>query len=195
MHAYMGWWLPIMVKHASKGFISPIPPDKIFIYENGLYCSDRLPITASDRLPITQWLSITASLAYICDIYICKWLLLPPLSSACPHLAPRCCLSPLKMYISEMFVYEMVSIKYNACIIMPTISPFGLDGNTTKIILPLWHQGQRADQGILFPSYTFGCPNMLLLIMNRIMKAISTSYFSGNRSTPQQLATPFSLCQ
>jgi len=36
------------------------------------------------------------------------------------------------MYISGMFFYEWVAIKYNTCIIMPTISPFGLDGNNTK---------------------------------------------------------------
>ena len=36
------------------------------------------------------------------------------------------------MYISEMIFYERVAIKYNTCIIMPTISPFGLDGNNTS---------------------------------------------------------------
>jgi len=41
------------------------------------------------------------------------------------------------MYISEMLFYERVAIKYNTCNIMPTISPFGLDGNNTKITLPL----------------------------------------------------------
>ena len=45
---------------------------------------------------------------------------------------------------------EWVSIKDHTCIIMPKISPFGLDGNHhTKSLSPLWHQGQRADQEIL----------------------------------------------
>jgi len=46
------------------------------------------------------------------------------------------------MYISEMFFYEWVAIKYNTCIIMPTISPFGLDGNNTKSLSPFDIKGK-----------------------------------------------------
>ena len=46
------------------------------------------------------------------------------------------------MYISEMIFYERVSIKYNTCIIMSTISPFGLDGNTTKSLSPFDIKGK-----------------------------------------------------
>jgi len=35
-----------------------------------------------------------------------------------------------------MFFYEWVAIKYNTCIIIPTISPFGLDENNTKSLSP-----------------------------------------------------------
>ena len=40
---------------------------------------------------------------------------------------------------------EWVAIKDNMCVIMPTISPFGLDGNpkSLKVTLPLSHQVQR----------------------------------------------------
>jgi len=39
-----------------------------------------------------------------------------------------------------MFFYEWVAIKYN--IIMPTISPFGLDGNNTKSLSPFDMKGK-----------------------------------------------------
>ena len=35
-----------------------------------------------------------------------------------------------------------VAIKYNTCIIMPTISPFGLDGNNTKSLSPFDIKGK-----------------------------------------------------
>ena len=41
-----------------------------------------------------------------------------------------------------MIFYERVSIKYNTCIIMPTISPFGLDGNNTKSLSPFDIKGK-----------------------------------------------------
>ena len=46
------------------------------------------------------------------------------------------------MYISEMIFYESVAIKYNICIIMPTISPFGLDGNNTRSLSPFDIKGK-----------------------------------------------------
>ena len=41
-----------------------------------------------------------------------------------------------------MIFYERVAIKYNTCIIMPTISPFGLDGNNTKSLSPFEIKGK-----------------------------------------------------
>ena len=41
-----------------------------------------------------------------------------------------------------MIFYERVAIKYNTCIIMPTISPFGLDGNNTKSLSPFDIKGK-----------------------------------------------------
>lgn len=41
-----------------------------------------------------------------------------------------------------MFLCEWVAIKYNTCIIMPTISPFGLDGNNTKSLSPFDIKGK-----------------------------------------------------
>jgi len=41
-----------------------------------------------------------------------------------------------------MFFYERVAIKYNTCIIMPTISPFVLDGNNTKSLSPFDIKGK-----------------------------------------------------
>ena len=46
------------------------------------------------------------------------------------------------MYISEMIFYERVAIKYNTCIIMPTVSPFGLDGKNTKSLSPFDIKGK-----------------------------------------------------
>ena len=67
------------------------------------------------------------------------------------HLIPFCC--PVThafyhiwyifwMYTSEMIFYERVAIKYNTCIIMPTISPFGLDGNNTESLSPFDIKGK-----------------------------------------------------
>jgi len=41
-----------------------------------------------------------------------------------------------------MFFSERVAIKFNTCIIMPTISPFGLDGNNTKSLSPFDIKGK-----------------------------------------------------
>jgi len=41
-----------------------------------------------------------------------------------------------------LIFYELVAIKYNTCIIIPTISPFGLDGNNTKSLSPFDIKGK-----------------------------------------------------
>jgi len=41
-----------------------------------------------------------------------------------------------------MLFYERVAIKYSTCIIMPTISPFVLDGNNTKSLPPFDIKGK-----------------------------------------------------
>ena len=76
------------------------------------------------------------------------------------------------------------SIKDNTCLIMPTISPLWTRGQQYQITLPLWHQGQRADQDILFlcwpyspwvpteifewapPLYMPRCTNLSMLLLS-----------------------------
>ena len=57
-----------------------------------------------------------------------------------------------------MIFYERVAIKYNTCIIMPTISPFGLDGNNTKSLSPFDIKGKGWTK--IFSSFaeSFHCP-------------------------------------
>jgi len=58
-----------------------------------------------------------------------------------------------------MFFYEWVAIKYNTCIIMPTISPFGLDGNNTNHSPPLTSRAKGR------PRYSLSLINIPLSIL------------------------------
>ena len=60
-----------------------------------------------------------------------------------------------------MIFYELVSIKYNVCIIMPTISPFGVDGNNTKSLSPFDIKGKG--QIKIFSSFAIHTPPECLL--------------------------------
>ena len=74
-----------------------------------------------------------------------------------------------------MFFYERVSITYNTCIIMPTISPFGLDGNNTKSLSPFDIKGKGRTKIFSFQDKHFAVytpPEYWLKSLNELPQGV-----------------------